>query len=196
MEFEVAPLPYAKSALAPVMSQETLEFHYEKHHKGYMSNLKGLLEGKPEANKSLIEVIRSSSGGVFNNAAQVYNHTFFWDGMKPSGGGAPSDGNVRALIDRDFGGFDKFREAWVKAGMGRFGSGYVWLVIEGGKAKLADTPNAETPLVTSAVPLLTADVWEHAYYIDHRNLRKAYLEAFCDKLINWDFVAKNLQQAG
>jgi Fe-Mn family superoxide dismutase len=195
MDFEVAPLPYAKDALAPVMSQETLEFHYEKHHKGYMTNLKGLLEGKPEANKSLIEVIKGSSGGVFNNAAQVYNHTFFWDGMKPGGGGAPTAGAVKDLLDRDFGGFAQFRDAWVKAGLGRFGSGYVWLVIEGGKAKILDTPNAETPLVTPATPLLTADVWEHAYYIDHRNLRKAFLEAFCDKLINWDFVAKNLQQA-
>jgi Fe-Mn family superoxide dismutase len=196
MDFEVAPLPYAKGALAPVMSQETLEYHYEKHHKGYLANLKGLLDGKPEANKSLVEVIKSSSGGVFNNAAQVYNHTFFWEGMKPGGGGAPGPGAVSDLLQRDFGGFDKFRDAWVKAGMGRFGSGYVWLVYEGGKAKIIDTPNAETPLVTPGTPLLTTDVWEHAYYIDHRNLRKAFLEAFCDKLINWDFVAKNLQQVG
>jgi superoxide dismutase, Fe-Mn family len=194
MDFQVAPLPYAKDALAPVMSQETLEFHYEKHHKGYMTNLKGLLEGKPEADRSLVEVIASSSGGVFNNAAQVYNHTFFWESMRPGGGGEPGPGNVRDLLVRDFGSFSNFRDAWVKAGVGRFGSGYVWLVLEGGKAKIIDTPNAETPLVMpSATPLLTADVWEHAYYIDHRNLRKAFLEAFCDKLINWGFVAKNLQ---
>jgi Fe-Mn family superoxide dismutase len=161
-----------------------------------MTNLKGLIEGKPEANLSLIDLIKSSSGGIFNNAAQVYNHTFFWDGMKPGGGGAPAAGAVRDLIERDFGGFDQFRAAWVKAGLGRFGSGYVWLVLEAGKAKILDTPNAETPLVTpGTTPLLTADVWEHAYYIDHRNLRKAFLEAFCDKLINWDHVAKNLQQA-
>lgn len=194
MDFEVAPLPYAKDALAPVMSQETVEFHYEKHHKGYMTNLKGLLDGKPEASLSLIEVIKTSSGGVFNNAAQVYNHSFFWDGMKPGGGGAPPNGQVKDLIDGSFGGFDQFREAWVKAGLGRFGSGYVWLVLDGGKAKIVDTANAETPLTTSATPLLTTDVWEHAYYIDHRNLRKAFLEAFCDKLINWDHVAKNLQR--
>jgi len=197
MVFEVAPLPYAKDALAPVMSRETLEFHYEKHHKGYMTNLKGLIEGKPEANKSLVEVIAASSGGVFNNAAQIYNHTFFWESMRPGGGGEPAHGNVHDMIQRDFGGFANFRDAWTKAGMGRFGSGYVWLVYEAGKAKIIDTPNAETPLVSpSTTPLLTTDVWEHAYYIDHRNLRKAFLEAFCDKLLNWEFVAKNLQQAG
>ena len=194
MEFEVAPLPYSKDALEPVMKQETLEFHYEKHHKGYMTNLKGLLEGKPEANKSLIEVIKSSSGGVFNNAAQVYNHTFFWEGIKPGGGGAPS-GDVLDLLNRDFGGVDKFREAFVKGGVGRFGSGYVWLVLDEGKAKIIDTPNAETPLTTAQAPLLTADVWEHAYYLDHRNNRKGFLETFCDKLINWEFVAKNLKAA-
>ncbi|MCC6663189.1 MAG: superoxide dismutase [Polyangiaceae bacterium] len=194
MEFEVAPLPYSKDALEPVMKQETLEFHYEKHHKGYMTNLKGLLEGKPEANKSLIEVIKSSSGGVFNNAAQVYNHTFFWEGIKPGGGGAPS-GDVLDLLNRDFGGVDKFREAFVKGGVGRFGSGYVWLVLDEGKAKIIDTPNAETPVTTAQAPLLTADVWEHAYYLDHRNNRKGFLETFCDKLINWEFVAKNLKAA-
>jgi Fe-Mn family superoxide dismutase len=192
MDFEVAPLPYSKDALEPVMKVETFEFHYEKHHKGYMTNLKGLLEGKPEANKSLIEVIKSSSGGVFNNAAQVYNHSFFWDGMKPGGGGAPS-GEVLDLLNRDFGGVDKFREAFVKGGLGRFGSGYVWLVLDEGKAKVIDTPNAETPLTTAQTPLLTADVWEHAYYLDHRNNRKGFLEAFCDKLVNWEFVAKNLK---
>ncbi|MBK7581760.1 MAG: superoxide dismutase [Myxococcales bacterium] len=194
MEFEIAPLPYAKDALEPVMKQETLEFHYDKHHKGYMTNLKGLLEGKPEAQKSLIEVIKTSSGGVFNNAAQVYNHTFFWEGMKPKGGGAPT-GAVLELLTRDFGGLDQFREAFVKGGLGRFGSGYVWLVLDEGKAKILDTPNAETPLTTSATPLLTADVWEHAYYLDHRNNRKGFLEAFCDKLVNWEFVAKNLAAA-
>ena len=195
MDFEVAPLPYSKDALAPAMSRETLEFHYEKHHKGYMTNLKGLIEGKPEAQKSLIEVIKSSSGGVFNNAAQVYNHTFFWDGMKPAGGGAPPAGPVADLINRDFGGWEKFRDEWIKKGLGRFGSGYVWLVLSGGKGKLVDTPNAETPLTTPDVPLLTTDVWEHAYYLDHRNMRKTFLEVFCDKLINWDFVAKNLKSA-
>lgn len=194
MDFVVPPLPYAKDALEPVMCKETLEFHYEKHHKGYMTKLKSLLEGKPDAEKSLVDVIKSSSGGVFNNAAQVYNHTFFWDGIKPGGGGAAPSGDVADLVS-GLGGFDKFREEWVKVGMGRFGSGYVWLVLDGGKAKIVDTANAETPLTTSAVPLLTTDVWEHAYYLDHRNNRTAFLEVFCDKLINWDFVAKNLRAA-
>ncbi len=192
MKFEVAPLPYGKDALAPVMSAETLEFHYEKHHKGYMTALKGLLEGKPEAERSLEEVIKTSSGKVFNNAAQVWNHTFFWDGMKPAGGGAPS-GDVADLLTRDFGGIDKFREAFINGGLGRFGSGYVWLVLSEGKAKIIDTPNAETPLTTADKALLTADVWEHAYYLDHRNARKAFLEAFCDKLVNWDAVAQRLK---
>jgi superoxide dismutase, Fe-Mn family len=195
MDFEVAPLPYSKDALAPAMSQETLEYHYEKHHKGYMTKLKAAIEGKPEASKSLEDVIKASSGGVFNNAAQVWNHTFFWEGMKPSGGGDPA-GDVADLLTRDFGGVEQFKEQWVKHGLGRFGSGYVWLVLDNGKAKVIDTPNAETPLTTSAVPLLTADVWEHAYYLDHRNDRGAFLKVFLDKLVNWDFVADNLKKAG
>ncbi|MBX3129466.1 MAG: superoxide dismutase [Polyangiaceae bacterium] len=195
MDFVVPPLPYAKDALEPVMKQETLEFHYEKHHKGYMTKLAGLLEGKPEASKSLVEVIKTSSGGVFNNAAQIYNHTFFWDGLAPGGGGAPPAGAVADLIARDFGSWEKFREEWIRVGAGRFGSGYVWLVLDGGSAKVLDTPNAETPLTTQATPLLTTDVWEHAYYLDHRNNRNAFLEIFCDKLINWEFVSKNLATA-
>jgi len=193
MDFEVAPLPYSKDALAPAMSRETLEFHYEKHHKGYMNNLKGLIEGKPEAQKSLVDVIKASSGGVFNNAAQVWNHTFFWDGMKAGGGGEPPAGDVLDLINRDFKGWQSFRDEWTKKGLGRFGSGYVWLVLSDGKGKIIDTPNGETPLTTADRPLLTTDVWEHAYYLDHRNNRKAFLEVFCDKLINWEFVAKNLR---
>jgi len=195
MNFEVPPLPYSKDALAPAMSQETLEFHYEKHHKGYMNKLKAALEGKPEAQKTLEEVIKSSSGGVFNNAAQVWNHTFFWEGMKAGGGGAPPAGDVADLINRDFGGWDKFRAQWHKDGAGRFGSGYVWLVLDGGKGKILTTPNAETPLTTPATPLFTTDVWEHAYYLDHRNARAKFLEVFTDKLINWDNVAKNLKAA-
>jgi Fe-Mn family superoxide dismutase len=195
MKFEVDPLPYSRDALAPVMSQETLEFHYDKHHKGYMTKLEGLLKGTPDAEKSLEEVIKTSSGAVFNNAAQVWNHTFFWNGLKPNGGGAPPKGDVADLLTRDFGGWEKFREEWVKAGMGRFGSGYAWLVLDQGKAKLITTPNAETPLTSSEKPLLTVDVWEHAYYLDHRNKRDTFLEVFCDKLINWDFVAANLQAA-
>jgi Fe-Mn family superoxide dismutase len=192
MNFEVAPLPFAKDALEPVMSRETFDYHYEKHHKAYMAKLKSLVEGTPEADKSLEQIIRSSSGGVFNNAAQVWNHSFFWQSLKPAGGGEPK-GELASMITRDFGGWDKFRQAWVNAGMGRFGSGWVWLVSDNGSLKILDTPNAETPLTTSAVPLLTADVWEHAYYIDFRNARQAFLEAFCDKLINWDFVSQNLK---
>jgi Fe-Mn family superoxide dismutase len=192
MKFEVAPLPYAKDALEPVMKSETLEFHYEKHHKGYMAKLKAAIEDKPEAEKSLEEVIKSSSGGVFNNAAQVYNHTFFWEGMKPGGGGAAPSGDVADLIE-GLGGWKKFRDEWINVGAGRFGSGYVWLVVEDGKGKILSTPNAETPLTTPAKPLLTTDVWEHAYYLDHRNNRNAFLEVFCDKLINWDHVAKQLR---
>ena len=191
MDFEVAPLPYAKDALEPVMSRETFDFHYEKHHKAYMAKLKSLIEGKLEANKTLAEVIRASSGGIFNNAAQVYNHSFFWQSLRPGGGGAPS-GEIGDLLTRDFGGWEKFRQAFINAGMGRFGSGWVWLVLDGSNLKILDTPNAETPLTTPAKLLLTADVWEHAYYIDYRNARQAFLEAFCDKLINWDFAKSNL----
>jgi len=192
MNFEVAPLPYAKDALEPAISAKTLEFHYEKHHKGYMTKLKAAIEGKPEGQKSLVEVIKTSQGGVFNNAAQVYNHTFVWDGMKPGGGGTPT-GEVADLIQRDFGGWDAFRTAFIAAGMGQFGSGWAWLVLDGGKGKIIATPNAENPLTTTAKPLLTADVWEHAYYLDYQNKRDTFLEVFCDKLINWDFVAKNLK---
>lgn len=192
MNFEVAPLPYAKDALAPVISAQTVEFHFEKHHKGYMTKLKAALEGKPEATQSLEEVVKSSQGGVFNNAAQVYNHTFFWDGMKPGGGGAPPAGDVADLIAQ-LGGWEKFRADFVECGMTRFGSGWAWLVLESGKAKLVSTPNAECPLTTSAKPLLTCDVWEHAYYLDYQNKRNEFLEVFCDKLINWEFVAKNLK---
>jgi len=191
MDFEVKPLPYSKDALEPAMVRETLEYHYEKHHKGYMTKLKSLIEGQPEAQKSLEDVIRGSSGAVFNNAAQVWNHTFFWEGIKPGGGGAPPAGDVADLI-QGLGGYEKFRAEWVKAGVGRFGSGYVWLVLDGGKAKIVDTPNAETPLTTTAKPLLCTDVWEHAYYLDHRNDRAKFLDVYCDKLLNWAFVAKNL----
>lgn len=193
MDFEVPALPYAKEALAPAISAQTLEFHYEKHHKGYMTKLKAALTGKPDAAKSLEEVVKSSEGGVFNNAAQVYNHTFFWESLKPGGGGAPPAGDVADLINRDLGGWDKFRADFIQCGMTRFGSGWAWLVLDGGTAKLVSTPNAETPLTTAAKPLLTADVWEHAYYLDYQNKRDAFLETFCDKLINWEFVAKNLK---
>lgn len=194
MDFTVPALPYAKDALSPAMGAETLEYHYEKHHKGYMTKLKAAIEGKPEGGKSLEEVVRTSSGGVFNNAAQVWNHTFWWNSLKPGGGGAPPGGDVGDLI-QGLGGWDKFRADWIEAGNNRFASGWVWLVLSGGKGKIITTPNAETPLTTDDVPLLTTDVWEHAYYLDHRNNRNAFLEVVCDKLLNWDFVAKNLAAA-
>lgn len=192
MEFVLPPLRYSKDALAPAMSAETFDYHYGKHHQAYMNNLKAALEGKPEASKSLEEIVRSSTGGVFNNAAQVWNHTFFWNSMKPQGGGAPT-GEALELITRDFGSVDAFKTEFVTKGVGQFGSGWVWLVLDGGKAKIVTTGNAETPLTTSAKPLLTADVWEHAYYIDHRNNRKGFLEVFLDKLVNWDFIVENLR---
>lgn len=194
MEFTVAPLPYAKDALAPVMSAETLEFHYEKHHKGYMTKLIPLLEGKPEASKSLEEIVKTSSGAVFNNAAQIWNHTFFWNSMKAGGGGAPPAGEAADLVSK-LGGWAKFREDFIAAGNGRFGSGWAWLVLSGGAPKIVSSANADCPLTSGDVPLVVADVWEHAYYIDHRNNRNAFLEAFCDKLLNWDFVVANLRAA-
>jgi len=194
MKFELDPLPFAKDALAPVMSQETLEYHYGKHHNGYMNKLKAAIAGTPEGEKSLEEIIKSAKGGVFNNAAQVFNHSFFWKSMKPNGGGDPT-GDVLAMINRDFGSVEAFREAWQKAGAGQFGSGWVWLVLDNGTAKIVSTSNAGNPLTTSATPLLTCDVWEHAYYIDYRNGRGGFLKAFTDKLINWDFVAENLSKA-
>lgn len=194
MYVDVIPLPYAKNALEPVMKQETVEFHYEKHHKGYMAKLKSLIAGKPEEGKSLVELMRTSSGAVFNNAAQVWNHNFFWEGMKPNGGGAPPAGDVGDII-AGLGGWEKFRADFIAAGVARFGSGYAWLVLDHGKGKIVDTPNAENPLTAGATPLLTCDVWEHAYYLDHRNNRQGFLEVFLDKLVNWDFVAKNVREA-
>lgn len=191
MNFEVENLPYSKDALAPAMSEETLNFHYEKHHKGYMTKLKAAVEGTPDASKSLEDFIKSASGGNFNNAAQVWNHTFFWKGMKPSGGGAPS-GNVADLINKSFGSYDKFKEEWVAKASAQFGSGWGWLVLDGGEAKIVTTSNAETPLTSSAKPLITIDVWEHAYYIDHRNDRAAFIKVWLDKLVNWDFANANL----
>lgn len=192
MIFEVPPLPYSKEALEPHISRNTLEFHYEKHHKGYMTKLKGLLEGKPEADKSLEEIIKTSTGGVFNNAAQVFNHTFFWESMAPNGGGEPPAGPVADLIKRDFGDFQTFRTKFIEAGMNRFGSGWAWLVLQDGKAQIVSTANADTPLKEGIKCLLVADVWEHAYYLDYQNRRDTFLETFVDKLINWDFVAKQL----
>jgi Fe-Mn family superoxide dismutase len=192
MNFDLAPLPYAKDALQPFMSAETLEYHYEKHHRGYLEKLKALLVGRAEASGTLEEIVKHSSGGIFNNAAQVWNHTFFWESMQPGGGGPPT-GELLERIDRDFGGWEKFKEAFKTKGMARFGSGWVWLVLDDGKLRIVTTSNAGTPLTMALKPLLTCDVWEHAYYIDYRNQRERFLEAFCDHLINWDFAARNLR---
>jgi Fe-Mn family superoxide dismutase len=192
MKFELAPLPYAKNALMPHMSEETFSFHYDKHHAAYMTNLKNLLEGKPEAEKSLEEIVKTSSGKVFNNAAQVWNHDFFWKSMKPNGGGEPG-GALADAIKKDFGSFADFKKQFQEAAVGQFGSGWAWLVKEGDKLKIVTTSNAETPITKGATALLTCDVWEHAYYIDFRNLRAKFVETFLTNLANWDFAASNFK---
>ncbi|MCW5833852.1 MAG: superoxide dismutase [Labilithrix sp.] len=194
MAIELPPLPYAKDALAPHISAETLEYHHGKHHAAYVTNLNKLIEGKPEANKSLEEIILSSDGGVFNNAAQVWNHTFYWSSMKPNGGGQPT-GDLLAAINRDFGSFDKFKEEFSTAGATQFGSGWAWLVEQNGKLAVTKTPNADLPMKHGQKALLTMDVWEHAYYIDYRNARPKYIETFLNSLANWDFALANLKKA-
>jgi Fe-Mn family superoxide dismutase len=193
MAFTLPELPYSKDALAPHISAETLEYHHGKHHKAYVDNLNKLLDGKPEASKSLEEVIMSAEGGVFNNAAQVWNHTFYWSSMKPKGGGQPT-GDIAAAITRDFGSFDKLKEEFTQAGITQFGSGWAWLVLEGGKLKVTKTPNADLPMKHGQKALLTMDVWEHAYYIDYRNARPKYIETFLTSLANWDFANENLKK--
>ena len=193
MAFTLPELPYSKDALAPHITAETLEYHHGKHHKAYVDNLNKLLDGKPEASKSLEEVIMSSEAGVFNNAAQIWNHTFYWNSMKPSGGGKPT-GDLAAAIDRDFGSFDKFKEEFTQAGITQFGSGWAWLVLDAGKLKVTKTPNADLPMKHGQKALLTMDVWEHAYYIDFRNARPKYIETFLTSLANWDFALENLKK--
>ncbi|MBO6949552.1 MAG: superoxide dismutase [Rhodospirillales bacterium] len=201
MAFELPALPYAKDALEPHMSANTFDFHHGKHHNTYVVNLNGLLDGSDLAGKSLEEIIMATAGdsskaGMFNNAAQVWNHTFFWNSMKPNGGGAPS-GDLAAKIDADFGSLDAFKDAFKQAGATQFGSGWAWLVVgDGGKLEVVKTPNAENPMTQGKTPLLTCDVWEHAYYLDYQNRRPDFLAAFLDNLVNWDFAAENLANAG
>jgi Fe-Mn family superoxide dismutase len=196
MPFTLPPLPYDKNALAPHISAETLDYHHGKHHKAYVDTLNKLTEGKPEASKSLEEIILSAEPGpLFNNAAQVWNHTFYWSSMKPGGGGAPT-GDLLAAIDRDLGGLEKFKEAFTTAGTTQFGSGWAWLVLENNKLAVTKTPNADLPLKHGQKALLTMDVWEHAYYIDYRNARPKYIETFLSSLVNWDFALENLKKAG
>ena len=192
MAFELPALPYAQNALQPHISAETLEFHYGKHHKTYVDKLNGLVDGTDLAGKSLEEVVRASQGPVFNNAAQVWNHTFYWNCLSPNGGGEAKGAAARA-IDSAFGSFAAFKEQFTNSAVNNFGSGWTWLV-KGADGKLAivNTGNAATPLTDKGVvPLLTVDVWEHAYYIDYRNARPKYMDAFW-ALVNWDFVNANL----
>jgi superoxide dismutase, Fe-Mn family len=191
MSFTLPPLPYAKDALVPHMSAETFDYHYGKHHQAYLNKLNELVAGKPEEHKSLEELVRTTDGVLFNQAAQVWNHTFFWNSMKPAGGGLPT-GNIAAAIARDFGSFDKFRADFTAAAVGRFGSGWAWLVSDAGKLAITTTANADTPLREGKRCILTLDVWEHAYYIDYRNARPGFINAFFDHLVNWDFANENL----
>ena len=192
MAFELPPLPYAHDALASKgVSQETLEYHHDKHHQAYVTNLNKLIEGKPEESKSLEEIILSSEAGVFNNSAQIWNHTFFWSSMSPTGGGAPS-GEVADRINKDFGSLDDFKSQFADAAATQFGSGWAWLVEDGGKLAVTKTANADLPLKHGQKALVTLDVWEHAYYIDFRNARPNHISNFLDNLINWEFVAQNL----
>jgi Fe-Mn family superoxide dismutase len=197
MPFELQPLPYAKDALAPHMSAETLEFHHGKHHKTYVDNLNRMIADTPMAGMPLEEIIKTAAkdaakGGIFNNAAQVWNHSFFWHCMKPGGGGKPN-GAVSRKIASDLGGYDKFVTAFKDAAATQFGSGWAWLVLDGGKLSVMKTANADLPMVHGKQALLTLDVWEHAYYIDHRNARPKFIETFLEHLVNWEFVNANLE---
>jgi superoxide dismutase, Fe-Mn family len=190
MAFELPALPYAKDALAPHISEETLEYHYGKHHQTYVTNLNNLVSGTEFEGLTLEEIITKSSGGVFNNAAQIWNHTFYWNSLSPNGGDLPESGLGNA-INRTFGSFEEFKAEFTKCAVTTFGSGWAWLVKNSdGSLALVSTSNAGCPLTEGQTPLLTCDVWEHAYYIDYRNARPKYLEAFW-ALVNWDFAAEN-----
>lgn len=194
MTITLPELPYAQDALEPHITAKTLSFHHGKHHNAYVVNLNKLIEGTDMAKLSLEEIIKKSDGGIFNNAAQVWNHTFYWHSMKPNGGGLPK-GALAKKIDEDFGSFDKFKEEFANAGATQFGSGWAWLVLENGKLKVTKTPNAETPITKNQTPLLTMDVWEHAYYIDYQNRRPDYIQTFLGSLVNWDFAEANFAKA-
>ena len=191
MKHILPPLPYAMNALAPSISQETFEFHYGKHHKAYVDKLNELQEGTEFAALTLEDIIKKASGPIYNNAAQIWNHTFFWNCMKPNGGGAPS-GALSKAIDAKWGSYAAFKEAFAKSAVGNFGSGWTWLVKKADNSvDIVNMGAAGTPLTTGDKPLLTLDVWEHAYYIDYRNARPKFVEAFLNSLVNWDFAAKN-----
>ncbi len=199
MAHQLPELPYSLDALEPHISRQTLEFHHGKHHAAYVTNLNKAIEGSELEAKSLEEVILAvaadaSKAGVFNNAAQVWNHSFYWQCMKPGGGGSPS-GALADKITADFGSFDAFKEQFKTAGATQFGSGWAWLVLDNGTLKVTKTPNADLPLAHGQKALLTMDVWEHAYYLDYQNRRPDYMTTYLDKLVNWDFVAANLAAA-
>jgi len=197
MAFELPPLPFAIDALEPHISARTFEFHHGKHHAAYVTNLNNLTKDTDLASKSLEEVIKVAAAdlpakqGLFNNAAQVWNHTFFWNCLKKGGGGKPG-AKLLAKIEADLGGFDKFKEDFKAAAVGQFGSGWAWLVLDGGKLKITKTANADLPLAHGQKALLTVDVWEHAYYLDWQNRRPDFVQCFLDNLVNWDFVEANL----
>jgi Fe-Mn family superoxide dismutase len=191
MAFELPPLPYAYDALQPYMSKETLEYHHDKHHQAYVTNGNKLLEGSGLEDKSLEEIVKASyskNAGLFNNAAQHYNHIHFWKWMKPNGGGNKIPGALAKAIDSDLGGYDKFKADFAQAATGQFGSGWAWVGLRDGKLEITKTPNGENPLVHGGIPILGVDVWEHSYYIDYRNKRPDYVNAWIDSLINWDYV--------
>jgi Fe-Mn family superoxide dismutase len=192
MKHTLLPLPYALDALEPHLSRETLEYHYGKHHSTYVTQLNALIKDTPYADLSLEEIIeKAPAGGIFNNAAQVWNHTFFWSSIKPNGGGLPQGELAQAVIKK-WGSFDEFKKLFLVSATGNFGSGWTWLVKQpDGSVDIANTSNAQTPLTSTNQPLLVVDVWEHAYYIDYRNQRSKFVETFLSHLVNWDFAAKN-----
>lgn len=194
MAFSLPPLPYDQKALTPYLSAETLEYHYGKHHNAYVVNLNKLVEGKQEQNKTLEQVITTCEGAIFNNAAQVWNHTFYWHCMKPGGGGKPT-GDLLQAIEKDLGSYARFVEIFSEAALTQFGSGWAWLVVDQGKLVVTKTSNADLPMKHGQKALLTLDVWEHAYYIDHRNRRPEYIKVFLEHLVNWDYVSENLKKS-
>lgn len=197
--FTLPPLPYDEGALAPTISSDTLRVHHGAHHKAYIDKTNKLVEEKGLKGKTLLEIVNQAAGdksnpGLFNNSAQAWNHSFYWHSMTPGGGGQPQAA-LKAAIEKDFGGVDQFKEKFSKAAAGQFGSGWAWLVADGGKLKIMPTGNADTPIVHNVVPLVTIDVWEHAYYLDYKNKRPDYIAAWLDKLVNWSFAAENFSYA-
>jgi Fe-Mn family superoxide dismutase len=199
MGYELPPLPYDYTALEPAISKTTLEFHHDKHHAGYVTKYNAAVEGTEFDSKPIEDVIKAVAGDesktpIFNPGAQAWNHTFYWNSMKPNGGGTPP-GELAQKIEADFGSFEQFKEAFKAAGTGQFGSGWAWLVLENGTLKVTKTLNADNPLTKGQTPLLTMDVWEHAYYLDYQNQRGTYIDAFLDQVVNWEFAAENLAKA-